>query len=171
MKHLGRVAVLAAFGLGIGVFIALFAPLGGADETSEIILGDFKVRTANATGQPRMTKEAASAAATAAADQGLMDTVVGLATIKGRSLNVGDVRVAQAAFAPAAVEISSTVSTYRFLTDLPKDLWIFIYRTEGVEMPDWGISDGVVEVEVVINDQTGQVEGAGVLRYNPNMQP
>lgn len=171
MKHLGRVGVLAAFGLGIGVLIALFAPLGGADETSEVILGSFKVRTANATGQPRMTGEAASSAARAAADQRLTDTIAGLATINGRSLRVGNLRVAQTAFAPAAVEISSSVSTFRYRTNPPEDLWIFIYRTEGVEMPDWGISDGVVEVEIVINDQTGQLESGGVLRYNPNAQP
>lgn len=158
---------MAVSGLIAGVLLSVLI-LDGGVRTSDITLGSFHVRSANAAGQPRFSEQAAEEAARAAAGQRLGETISGLASFNGRAINASDLSVVGSVFAPAAVEVSSSVSTFRFKTQPPADLWIFIYRAAPVAMPDWGITDGVVEVQIVVNDATGSIESANVLRYNPN---
>ncbi len=168
MKQVITLAIVVILGLTAGVLVAVFG-LNGGNATSEIVLGSFTVRTADAAAQPRLTREAAETIAGAAAAERLTGTISTLALKSGRSLRAEDLALAGSAFAPAAVEVSSSVSTFRYRSSRPADLWVFIYRADGIEMPDWGIADGVVEV--VIDDLTGKVESADVLRYNPHAEP
>lgn len=169
MKTAIKFLLLAAMGLTGGIALSLLT-IGDGQGTTEIVRGVFTVRTADAAAQPRLSPGGAEAAARQAAGTRMGETIADLATLNGRPVGKQYLSLAASGFAPAAVEISSSASNFRFTTNPPADLWVFIYKRSGVAMPDWGIGNGVVEVQVVINDATGAVESAGVLRYNPAAQ-
>jgi hypothetical protein len=148
--------------------VAAVILLRGADDASTVVLSNFEVRTANAEPAPEMDRGSAEAAARNAAGAKIAETVAGVAQIGGNALRAADLVERDGTFAPAAIEVKSLVSNFRYTSSEAEDLWVFIYETKGVEMTDWNISDGVVEVDVVVNDKTGEPESVSVLRYNPN---
>jgi hypothetical protein len=136
-------------------------------------MGNFNIRTANAQGQPLMSKTATEGAARKAVEARLPETLSSkeLAQIGGRAINVSDLQLIDSAFAPEAVEITSSAGKFRFTSSSPRSVWVLIFRAQPVEMPDWGINDGVVEAQIVVNDKTGDIEASNILRYNPNAGP
>ncbi len=132
-----------------------------------ILLGNFEVRTADAEAAPAMDRGSAEAAARRAAGARMAETIANTARLRGNPIRAADLVQKDSGFAPAAFEVKSLVSNFRYTSSEAEDLWVFIYEVKGVELSDWNITDGVVEVDVLINDKTGQ-ESVDVLTYNPN---
>ena len=165
MKALA-LALTAVVATAVTVLTAVVL-LRGGDAGSTIVLSNFEVRTANAQAAPAMTAVSAEAAARRAAGGRMAETIANTARLRGDPIRAADLVEKDSGFAPAALEVKSLVSNFRYTSSEAADLWVFIYEVKGVEMPDWNITDGVVEVDVLINDKTGQ-ESVDVLRYNPN---
>ncbi len=121
---------IASLGLIAGVIVSLFV-LQSASDTSQIVLGSFTVRTADAAARPRLTERSAEASARTEAGKRLSETIGGLARIHGSPISITDLTIVGSAFAPAATEISSSASNFRFTTSSPADLWVFIYQANG----------------------------------------
>lgn len=151
----------------VGVLAAVVL-LRGGDAGSTILLSNFEVRTADAQAAHAMTSASAEAAARGAAASKMAETIANTARLQGNPIEATDLVEKDGAFAPAALEVKSRVSNFRYTSSEAADLWVFIYEVKGVEMPDWNITDGVVEVDVVIRDKTGTSESVSVLRYNPH---
>ncbi|HSP56119.1 MAG TPA: hypothetical protein VLS25_11080 [Dehalococcoidia bacterium] len=159
--------VMTLVGAGAGV-IAAVVLLRGGDAGSTILLSNFEVRTADAQAAPAMSAGSAETIARTAAASKMTETIVNTARLRGNPIEAVDLVEKDGGFAPAALEVKSHVSNFRYTSSEATDLWVFIYEVKGVEMPDWNITDGVVEVDAVINDKTGGTESVSVLRYNPN---
>ena len=135
----------------------------------EVVIGNFKVRTADAAAQSKMTPEQARAAARAVAGRQLSRAPVAhVGKVTDRPIATDDLQEAASAFAPAATEVRTSASTFRLTISEPRDLWVFIFHAENVAMDDWGISERVVETKIVFNDKTRQVETAAIGPYNPD---
>lgn len=160
-------ASMAVLGAVVGVLAAVVL-LRGGDAASTIRLSNFEVRTADAQAAPVMSAGSADAAARSAAASKMAETIANTARLRGKPIGAADLVEKDGGFAPAAFEVKSLVSNFRYTSSQAEDLWVFIYEVKGVAMPDWNITDGVVEVDVVINDKTGGPESVSVLRYNPN---
>lgn len=165
---LGSIAVV---GLVVGAILATFVWDSG-DGLSRVALGNFNIRTANAEGQPLMSRRAVEATARKAIEARLPETVSSkdLAQIEGRAIRASDLQLVDSAFAPEAIEITSSVVNFTFTSSSPRSVWVLIFRAQPVKMPDWGIDDGVVEAQIVVNDETGGMEASNILRYNPNAE-
>ena len=117
---------------------------------------------------PRLSEEAVRVLAGRAAENQLSKIGMNLASLEGAPISISQLELREMTFSASSREIASSLSSYRYGASEPADLWLVLYQVDGVDMHDWGISNGVVEVQVVISDETGEVGAAGVLRLNPS---
>lgn len=150
----GFALLLAGIALGAGL-VLVADPGGDGGNHVEVSSG------------PRLGEAAVHVLAARVAEDQLRN-VADLAAIDGGPVNVSDLELRETKFAERARELSSSDSSYRYTTSEAADLWLVSYRVSGVEMRDWGIADGIVEVRVVLSDVTGEVQAADVVRLNPN---
>lgn len=162
---------IVAAGLGIGVLAAVLFFHAAGPATTELALSSFVVKTADAEAAPRMTNEAAAAAGRTELTKSLADTMGSNALINGHPLGVKDMHLVDSAFLPAAVEATSSVSTYRFKSSEPMNVWIFIYQADGVDLPDSGIYNGQAEAAIVLRDASGEVASVSVGAWDPDGMP
>lgn len=165
MDRLRPVALLAALALIVGAIVVSIVPQFNT-KASEIVLGSFSIQTVNAAGEARLTKSDADAKARAAAGSRLGETIATLTLVNERAITEADLQLVDSVFAPAAKEVKTPVSNFQYKVNPPEDIWVFIDRVQGVTMPDWGISNGAVEAQVVVEDKTGKAM-ASIARYNP----
>jgi hypothetical protein len=155
MLRLARGSALLLTGIVLGASLALLVDPGGDGDDTEVSSG------------PRLGEAAVHVLAARAAEDQLLK-IADLASLDGNPVTVSDLELRETKFAWRSRELASSVSSYRYGTSEPADLWLVSYRASDVEMPDWGITDGVVEVRVVLSDVTGEVVAADVMRLNPD---
>jgi hypothetical protein len=163
--------LLGASGLGIGVLAAVIFLNAGGRDTTELALSSFTVQSADAAAAPRMAAESAAASSKAELVKSMTGTFGNSGRINGHALGAGDMRLADSAFLPAAVEATSSVSTYRFSSSEPTNAWIFIYQADGVDLPASGITKGQVEAAIVLDDATGKVVSVSIGGWDPDAIP
>jgi len=176
MRRIRVLTLIAVGGLGVGVSAAMFEAAYGRSTSRtfvELVRGAFAIKTADAAAPSQMTREQAETLARAATAEHLIATLGDRAAAGVRPLRQDDLKVADGTFAPAALEVAPTVGHFAYTVrgGTGQNLWVFIFRSEGLTMPDWGISNGVVEAQVAVNDRTGKIEAADVARINPSKVP
>jgi hypothetical protein len=100
------------------------------------------------------------------ADDYLAQTLAKDYNINGKPVRVQELISKNASFRPAARSVSSVAGITT--VDKPRDLWVFSWELTGVPVPQWGIADGVVEVQVVFEDGSGKVRSITAGLKNPN---
>lgn len=136
---------LSAALIGLVVSIALAGHHQSARQALvDLTSGTFSVQSANAAAVARLPRDQAQAIAIAAVDEKLngRNDAVG-----GQALHASDLSLVDSAFAPAAVRATSSVGYFTFsIRGGPgEDLWLFIFRKEGVSVPKLGLNNATVE--------------------------
>ncbi len=168
LAWLRRLIVVALLGAAVGITAGFLLREGGM---SDLVRGSLTIRTADAEAGPRLTQAEAEAIARKALADHIAGTIAGTVKVSGRAVRLDDLVAVESGFAPAAVEVTSSVSALRYEGGEPENLWVFTYRAVDVPMPDWGITDGVVEASAIVNDTTGKIVSMDALQYNPHGAP
>lgn len=136
-------------------------------------VGDAQVRSHGGAGTARLGPEDARRIAAAALSEHGSSAFANLGRTKdGKSVSMSDVPLKEIAFIAGAWEVRSNSGSLAWDTNSAADVWLLIYRLEGVtvQADGWEGVAAVVEFGVIISDNVGTVEMVAVNTFNPNPQ-
>jgi hypothetical protein len=139
-------------------------------------IGDSgQANSARAAAAPALSQQGALERARSFAEDHLLQTAAiykvggqSFPEVDGRPIVLSDFALAGSAFFPDASEVKLPGSDSVLRTNGRSNVWVFLFRAAGVPMPEWNITDAVVEVEIVFEDDTGRLASRGMRILNPH---
>ena len=105
------------------------------------------------------------------ADEAISNTIgrpssYGSKNIPALAIRLSNMELKGFRFEPNTESVTSAFGS-RNTFPVPENVWIADWEQTGVPISEWGISNGIVRVEIIIEDGTGKVLSANVGKSKP----
>jgi hypothetical protein len=171
-----RYFVASAFGFALIAISAAFLLAGMNGPESPFVqrtVGVLKISSARAEAPPTMRQAEVEAIAREAVSANLARTQASAAesgqvyaSYNGHPARLEDLDLIQTTFSSEVRTVTSATGG-AFEAGRPFNAWTVVFQRSGVAVPEWGLTDGLFESTVIIDDTTGQVRAAGVRVVKP----